>query len=228
MGLNPNMSNFYKLSAKTLSGQVLDFSTLKDKTVLVVNTASHCGLTPQFSQLETLYKQYKDNGLVILGFPSNTFKQEKVTGEEISEFCSRNYGVSFTMMEKCDVNGSEESPVYTWLKAQTEKPDPGWIQRNLAWAMNFAPGPRDISWNFEKFLVDKDGKVAHRFPPKMAPVEFEDQIKSDVALIKINATNLFTIINFKLMGYIKHHTIVVTAWNEEKIKDGLKNEVLEK
>ncbi|KAJ1837421.1 Glutathione peroxidase 2, partial [Coemansia sp. RSA 2703] len=136
-------SDFYNLSFKTLTGADYTFEQLRGKVVLLVNTASKCGFTGQYAGLEELNKKYSDKGLVILGFPSNQFAgQEPGTSEEIGEFCQKNYGVSFTMMEKSNVNGEKENPVYKYIKAAK----PGFA------------GFKVIKWNFEKFLVDRHGK----------------------------------------------------------------------
>ena len=155
--------NFYEFSLKTLQGQIFDMQLLKNKVVLVVNTASKCGFTPQFKGLEEVYKKYKDDGLVVLGFPCNQFAaQDPGSKEEISEFCQRNYGVSFPMMEKIDVNGDNEHPFYNYLKSEKA----GIL------------GLKRIKWNFEKFLIDKDGKVVSRYASNTTPESLESEIKT--------------------------------------------------
>jgi glutathione peroxidase len=139
---------------KSLTGKEVDLSKYKGKTVLIVNVASQCGLTPQYEGLEALYEKYGDKGLVILGFPANEFgKQEPGTDAEISEFCKSNYGVKFDMFSKIVVKGDGIHPLYKFLTSQDTNP-------------KFAG---DISWNFEKFLVDKNGDVVARFAPKTTP-----------------------------------------------------------
>lgn len=149
--------SFYDFSAISLNGQKIEMSTYKGKVILVVNTASKCGLTPQYKDLEALYKKYQDQGFVVLGFPCNQFlKQEPGTSKEIAEFCKKNYGVTFPMFEKIKVNGQNAHPIYKYLKS-------------------IFPGR--IAWNFGKFLIDKDGNPVKRFSPKTKPFDLEDSIK---------------------------------------------------
>ncbi|OLY83296.1 Glutathione peroxidase 2 [Smittium mucronatum] len=161
-------SKFYSLIAKDAKGQDYAFSQLKGKVVLIVNVASKCGFTPQYKDLEQLYKSHKDSGLVILGFPCNQFgSQEPGTQEEIASFCNLNYGVSFPIMEKIEVNGDKASPIYTYLKAEK----PGLL------------GLKRIKWNFEKFLIDSNGKVVERFASTTNPSSIEPKIKSLISQI---------------------------------------------
>lgn len=142
---------FHDLSSKTIQGKDIALSAFKGKPVLVVNVASKCGYTPQYEGLEKVYKTYKDKGLVIIGFPSNDFgAQEPGSEKEIADFCKLNYGVSFDLMKKVKVLGSDKDPVYQFL---TEN----------------APEKGDVKWNFEKFLIDKDGKIKARFPSSVKP-----------------------------------------------------------
>jgi glutathione peroxidase len=135
---------FYDLKAKTIDGKVFNFSELKGKKVIIVNTASKCGFTPQYKDLEKVYTTYKDSNLVVLGFPANNFnKQEPGTNEEIKEFCTKNYGVSFPMMEKISVKGEDMDPVYHWL---TEKKLNGKMDSS-------------VKWNFQKYLIDEKGNL---------------------------------------------------------------------
>jgi len=148
-----SQDSFYSLSAETLQGQPFSFDQLRGKVVLVVNTASKCGLTPQYEGLEALYRTYKDRGLVILGFPCNQFaQQEPGNAQAISEGCLINYGVSFPMMAKIDVNGANTHPVYQHLKAR---------QKGILGGT--------IVWNFAKFMVDRNGQVVKRFFPTSQP-----------------------------------------------------------
>ena len=157
------MSDMYQFKAKTLSGGEQSLGEFKGKVVLVVNTASKCGFTPQYKGLEALYKKYHDKGLEILGFPCNQFgKQEPGDSGEISEFCELNFGVTFPLYEKVDVNGEQAHPLFTWLKAEA----PGIF------------GSEGIKWNFTKFLVGRDGKVLKRFAPKDKPESLESQIEA--------------------------------------------------
>ncbi|MCC3344078.1 glutathione peroxidase [Psychrobacter sanguinis] len=154
------MSTIYDFSAKDLSGNNVDFSDFKDKVLLIVNTASKCGFTPQFESLEKLHQQYKDQGLVIIGFPCNQFgSQDPGSNDEIGAFCQKNYGVDFLMMEKIDVNGNNEHPLYTWLKKQ----EGGFLTDG-------------IKWNFTKFLVNRQGEVVERYAPTTKPESIEVDI----------------------------------------------------
>lgn len=154
------MSTIYDFSAKDLSGNNVDFSDFKDKVLLIVNTASKCGFTPQFESLEKLHQQYKDQGLVIIGFPCNQFgSQDPGSNDEIGAFCQKNYGVDFLMMEKIDVNGNNEHPLYTWLKKQ----EGGFLTDG-------------IKWNFTKFLVNRQGEVVERYAPTTKPESIEADI----------------------------------------------------
>lgn len=151
---------FYDFTAKTMNGKQVKMDTYKGKVVLVVNTASKCGLTPQFTELEALYKEYKDQGLEILGFPCNQFaSQDPGSNKEISEFCALNYGVTFQMFGKIDVNGKMADPLFNYLK-------------------NEAKGvlSNEIKWNFTKFLVDANGNVIKRYAPVVKP----SKIKADI------------------------------------------------
>jgi glutathione peroxidase len=138
------VQSFYDLQATTLEGEPFDFNQLKGKRVLIVNTASKCGFTPQYEGLEALYQAHKGDDFVILGFPCNDFgKQEPGSADEIGAFCQRNYGVSFQMMEKVAVKGDEQHPVYAWL-----------CNANLN-----GVGDHSVKWNFHKFLVDANGQL---------------------------------------------------------------------
>jgi len=151
----------HEFKMRSLKGQEVDFSQYKDKVLLIVNTASECGLTGQYEQLQEMHEKYKDKGLVILGFPCNQFgKQEPGSDAEISEFCLENYGVEFPMFSKIDVNGKDSAPIYRYLKAQAPLESNG---------RKKADEKDDIRWNFEKFIVGKDGKVAGRFEPRTKP-----------------------------------------------------------
>ncbi len=138
----------------SIDGQPAPLSAYKGKVLLLVNVASKCGFTPQYTALEALYEKYKDQGLVIIGFPANNFMgQEPGTNEEIKQFCSRTYNVKFPMYSKISVKGEDQAPLYKFLTDKTTNPDHG----------------GDIKWNFTKFLVDRDGKVIDRFEPATKP-----------------------------------------------------------
>ena len=146
-------STFYQFSARSLQGKEIKMDAYKGKTVLVVNTASQCGLTPQLEGLEKLHRKYGEKGLVILGFPCNQFaNQEPGDEKSIAEGCVINYGVTFQMFSKIDVNGESAHPLYKYLKSELG----GWFGR---W----------IKWNFTKFLIDRDGKPVKRFAPVDTP-----------------------------------------------------------
>jgi glutathione peroxidase len=153
--------NFYQFTAKSLQGKDISMETYKGKVVLVVNTASKCGLTPQYEGLENLYKTYKDRDFVILGFPCNQFgNQEPGTENEISESCLINYGVSFPMFSKIEVNGDGSHPIFNYLKSKL----PGTFGKK-------------IKWNFTKFLIDRNGLPVKRFSPTTVPEKLVDDIE---------------------------------------------------
>ncbi|MEA4943817.1 MAG: glutathione peroxidase [Propionicimonas sp.] len=156
------MTTLGDFEANTLAGQPQQLSDYLGKVVLVVNTASKCGLTPQYEGLEKLYHDLRDEGLVVLGFPCDQFAhQEFDDNTEIAEFCSLNYGVSFPMFAKIDVNGATAHPLYAWLR--TEK---GGILGDA------------IKWNFTKFLLNRDGVVVRRYAPTTPPAEIEADIRA--------------------------------------------------
>ena len=160
------MTTVYDFSANTLTGKTRTMSDFKGKVLLVVNTASKCGFTPQYAGLEALYKKYKDEGLVVLGFPSNQFgEQEPGPDSEIAEFCEMNYGVSFPMFSKVDVNGDAAHPLFKYLTSS---------KKGLL-------GSQAIKWNFTKFLVGRDGKVIERYAPNTKPEELEVDIAKALA-----------------------------------------------
>ncbi|MFT5605260.1 MAG: glutathione peroxidase [Paracoccaceae bacterium] len=157
------MNSVYDFEAESINGSKKSLADYKGQVLLVVNTASKCGFTPQFEGLENLYKNYKDKGLAILGFPCNQFgKQDPGSNGEIQEFCQLNYGVSFPMHAKVDVNGDATHPLFQHLKAAA----PGLM------------GSQKIKWNFTKFLIDREGKVIERFAPATAPEKIEAKIKA--------------------------------------------------
>jgi glutathione peroxidase len=146
----------YQFKVEDLSGKTFDFSSLKGKKILVVNTASKCGLTPQYKDLEKIYKEYKDKGFVIVGFPANNFgHQEPGTNAEIETFCEMNYGVTFPMMSKISVKGSDMHPIYQFL---TQKAKNG-VQDS------------DVQWNFQKYLINEKGELAKVISPEVLPTD---------------------------------------------------------
>ena len=153
----------YDYTAQTLDGEPAPLADYRGKPMLIVNTASKCGFTPQYTGLEALYRKYKDRGLVILGFPCNQFgAQEPGDAAEIASFCSLTYDVSFPMMGKIDVNGPAAHPLYAWLKAE---------KKGIL-------GSAGIKWNFTKFLIDREGRVAGRFAPTATPASLEGAIEA--------------------------------------------------
>ena len=177
----------YDFTAVANDGSEVNFADYKGKVLLLVNTASKCGFTPQYDGLEALYEQYKDQGLVIVGFPCDQFgHQEPGTNEEIVEFCRLNYGVTFPLMEKIEVNGDNAHPIYKWL--YSEKPFAGFGDSETAQRMGqmlarmdpeYESNP-DIKWNFTKFLVDRKGNVVDRFEPMVTPEELATYIEAQL------------------------------------------------
>ena len=160
------MATLYDFEAQQINGQLVPLAQFRGKPLLIVNTASACGFTPQFAGLEELHKRYGERGLVVLGFPCNQFgHQDPGTNDEIASFCQVNYGVSFPMMQKVDVNGAEAHPLYRWLTAEA----PGLL------------GSKSIKWNFTKFLVGKDGKVLKRYAPQDAPEKLAKDVEAALA-----------------------------------------------
>ncbi len=163
----------YQIPLKTLDGTATTLDAWRDRVLLVVNVASRCGLTAQYEQLESLHKAFQERGFSVLGFPCNQFlEQEPGTNEEIQTFCSTTYGVTFPLFDKTDVNGVQRHPLYQALvnaQPEAERPEgSGFLERMIA--KGRAPAePGDILWNFEKFLIDKQGNVIARFSPDMAP-----------------------------------------------------------
>ncbi|MBU4435350.1 MAG: glutathione peroxidase [Alphaproteobacteria bacterium] len=155
--------SIYDYSAKTLGDQDVSLNDYRGQVLLIVNTASKCGFTPQYEGLEALYRAYKDRGLTILGFPCNQFgAQEPGNAEEIANFCSLTYDVTFPMLAKIDVNGPSAHPLYTFLKTE---------QKGLL-------GTEGIKWNFTKFLIDRDGEVVERFAPTTKPEDLKVAVEA--------------------------------------------------
>ncbi|GAA3950294.1 glutathione peroxidase [Allohahella marinimesophila] len=153
----------YEYSAKDIKGQDRTLEEFAGKVLLIVNTASKCGFTPQFEGLEELYDTYKDKGLIVLGFPCNQFlKQDPKGDSDIAEFCQKNYGVSFPMFSKIDVNGESTHPLFAYLKKEAK----GLL------------GSEAVKWNFTKFLVDREGNVVNRFPPNTEPKKLKAPIEA--------------------------------------------------
>ena len=179
------MTTIYDFSAETNKGEELSFSQYKGKVLLIVNTASKCGFTPQYDGLEVLYQKYSDQGLVVVGFPCDQFgHQEPGSNEEIEEFCRLNHGVTFPLMAKSDVNGENANEIFKWL--YSEKPFEGFGDSDTGKFMDgmlsrqdpdYASNP-DIKWNFTKFLIDRKGRVVARFEPVVTPEQLESEIEA--------------------------------------------------
>ena len=160
------MPSLYDFDAQSIDGKPVPLKQYEGKPLLIVNTASACGFTPQFGGLEKLHQAYGARGLVVLGFPCNQFgSQDPGSNDEIASFCQLNYGVSFPMMGKIDVNGAQAHPLYQWLTAEA----PGLL------------GSKAIKWNFTKFLVGKDGQVLKRYAPQDAPAKLAGDIEAALA-----------------------------------------------
>ncbi len=160
------MTTVYDFEALQINGKPVALSQFKGKVMLIVNTASACGFTPQFGGLEELHKSYGSKGLVVLGFPCNQFaSQDKGSNDQIAEFCQINYGVSFPMMAKIDVNGGSAHPLYQWMCKEA----PGLL------------GSKAIKWNFTKFLIAKDGSVRKRYAPTDTPASLAEDIEAALA-----------------------------------------------
>jgi len=160
------MATVYDFEALSITGKPAELASQRGKVLLIVNTASACGFTPQFAGLEKLWADYRDRGLVIVGFPSNEFgAQDPGSNDDIASFCQINYGVSFPMMAKVKVNGADAHPLWQWLKAQA----PGLL------------GTEGVKWNFTKFLLGKDGKVLKRYAPNDTPESLRKDIERALA-----------------------------------------------
>jgi len=160
-------SSIYNFTLPSIDGQPMPLANFKGKVVLVVNVASRCGYTPQYSGLEALYERYKDQGFVILGFPANNFgAQEPGTNQEIKTFCSTKYNVSFPMYSKVSVKGADQTPLYQYLTQEADPSHSG-----------------DIKWNFTKFLVDRKGQVVQRFEPAVTP-DSQEMVSAVEKLVK--------------------------------------------
>jgi glutathione peroxidase len=159
-------ASVYDFEALSIDGKSAHLSTQRGKVLLIVNTASECGFTPQFTGLESLWEAYRDQGLVIVGFPSNEFGgQDPGSDDEIASFCTRNYGVTFPMMSKVEVNGSNAHPLWKWLTTEAR----GFL------------GSQAIKWNFTKFLVGRDGRVIKRYAPTDTPESIKPDIEAALA-----------------------------------------------
>lgn len=179
-------NNIYEIPVKTIDGQEINLSEYKDKVLLVVNVASKCGLTPQYEGLQKLYGEYREKDFEILGFPANNFMgQEPGTEEEIKSFCDANYNVQFPLFSKISVKGDDRHELYTYLtetKPETDVNDGG-LEENLKGYGSERSEPSEVLWNFEKFLIGKNGEIAARFAPDVAPddARLTERIEAELA-----------------------------------------------
>ena len=166
--------SIYEIPVKTIDGQEITLNDYKGKTLLIVNVASKCGLTPQYEGLQKLYSEYQDKDFEILGFPANNYLgQEPGTEEEIKDFCSTNYNVTFPLFSKLSTKGNDQHPLYKYLtetKPETDVNDGG-LEEKLKGYGAVRSTPSEVLWNFEKFLVNKDGEITARFAPDVTPVD---------------------------------------------------------
>ena len=177
------MAKIYDFKALNNKGLDFDFAQFEGKVLMIVNTASKCGFTPQYDGLEALYQKYKAQGLVIVGFPCDQFAhQEPGSDEQIAEFCRINHGVTFPLMKKIDVNGPSADPIFEYLKSVAPVEEYKGLKAKATHAMlkgisKSVEKESDILWNFTKFLINRDGTVVKRFPPVTTPEEMEEDIK---------------------------------------------------
>ena len=178
-----DMAKIYDFKALTNKGVEMDFAQFEGKVLMIVNTASKCGFTPQYDGLEALYQKYKDQGLTIVGFPCDQFAhQEPGSNEEIAEFCRLNHGVTFQLMSKIDVNGPNANPVFEYLKSAAPTEEYKGLKAKAAHAMlkglsKSVEKDSDILWNFTKFLINRDGTVVKRYAPTTTPEDIEKDIQ---------------------------------------------------
>ena len=178
------MATIYDFKALASNGKEIDFADYQGKVLMIINTASKCGFTPQFEGLEKLHEKYADRGLVMIGFPCNQFaEQDPGTDGEIQEFCQVNYGVTFRIMKKIDVNGKEEHPIFTWLKEQAPTEEYKGLKAKGAAALfktisKSVEKDSDIKWNFTKFLISRDGTRVERYAPTTEPDKIESAIEA--------------------------------------------------
>ena len=177
------MAKIYDFKTKSNRGAEVDFAQFEGKVLMIVNTATKCGFTPQYDGLEALYQKYKDQGLVIVGFPCDQFAgQEPGSNDEIAEFCRINHGVTFPLMAKTDVNGPNAEPVFEYLKEQDPTEEYSGLKAKATRTMlkglsKSAKKDSDILWNFTKFLVNRDGSVVKRYAPVVKPEDIEKDIQ---------------------------------------------------
>ena len=182
------MATIYDFKALNNKGVEVDMAQYRGNVLMIVNTASKCGFTPQYDGLEALYQKYKDQGLVILGFPCDQFaNQEPGSDAEIAEFCRLNHGVTFPLMKKIDVNGAEAHPIFEYLKTQAPNEEYKGLKAKATHAMlkgisKSVEKEGDILWNFTKFLISRDGTVVKRFAPTTTPEELEKEVQEMIRI----------------------------------------------
>ena len=178
-----NMAKIYDFKALNNKGTEMDFAQYEGKVLMIVNTASKCGFTPQYDGLEALYQKYKDQGLTIVGFPCDQFAhQEPGSNEEIAEFCRLNHGVTFPLMSKIDVNGPNANPIFEYLKSAAPAEEYKGIKAKATHTMlkglsKSVEKDSDILWNFTKFLINRDGTIVKRYAPTTTPEDIEKDIQ---------------------------------------------------
>ena len=178
------MSKIYDFKALSNKGKEVDFAQFEGKVLMIVNTASKCGFTPQYDGLEALYQKYKDQGMVIVGFPCDQFAgQEPGSNEEIAEFCRLNHGVTFPLMAKTEVNGANAEPIFVYLKAQAPTEEYNGLKAKAAHTLfktisKSVEKEGDIMWNFTKFLISRDGTLIKRYAPTTTPEDIEKDIQA--------------------------------------------------
>ena len=180
-----NMATIYDYKVLNNKGETVDMAQYRGNVLMIVNTASKCGFTPQYDGLEALYKKYKDQGLVILGFPCDQFKHQELGSDaEIAEFCRLNHGVTFPLMKKVDVFGENAEPLFTFLTQQVPTEEVKGLKNKATMALvdglskAEGRGEGDIRWNFTKFLISRDGATIKRFPPVATPEDMDPEIEA--------------------------------------------------
>ncbi|SSY70810.1 glutathione peroxidase [Alysiella crassa] len=175
------MTQLYDFTLNTASGESKNLGDYRGKVLLIVNTATRCGLTPQYEQLQSLYAKYREQGLEILDFPCNQFREQAPEASaEYAQVCQMKFGTQFTIFDKLDVNGDHANPLYVYLKQQQPEDKGDFKFKDLLLrlaSLGEERGASDIKWNFTKFLVNRDGEVVARFAPSTTPLELEDEIK---------------------------------------------------
>ena len=179
------MSTLYDFTLPDAQNRPVSFEQYRGKVLLIVNTATRCGLTPQYQELQDLYKQFHTQGLEILDFPCNQFREQAPeNSEEIAQICQTRFGTEFTVFQKIEVNGTNEAPLYRWLKQQKPEDNGGHVFKEMLLKLASLGEKRegsDIKWNFTKFLINRNGEVVERFAPSVKPAEMADNIASLLA-----------------------------------------------